>query len=540
MERTSEQKSTQDSESTQERREALAVLDPRDPIDAEIIKYKTKIHKEETPTQFEQKELIKTIQFSDDDSAADKLVAINRGFIAAIAYQFKSEAYDNTDELFEAGATALLDAAAHYNLANSKVSFTNYVAAHIQNTLKAVAPQVEAPYLINDEPQPLLTIYKFLSMLKTMKRSELDEHTKVAILTNADIVSLLPLTDKELFEVRGLDSSTFYSRLHSLYETLGIPNRTSLALASKKAGIEFNTPKVPKGTHFTPTERKIAPYLHLEFAEVAKMLGYSEESVERVSTGLRAKLGAQSRTELVLMLDTADLREPAPKPKEVEEFTAYELKVLPFIQHETSVIMQLTGLTNSGVQTALNKAFKRTGTNSRQALALNLLERGFPIAIAPPKDSLNALFHEKQMDVLKNLHLERPEVARLGDMTENAVASFIYEAQQKTGARTQIELLLMAHIYDTGERRAKDERTKHERLADKLGWGTLNAERLNGLLEMLNPKQQTLIKSYYLSDEEITWSTIAKGLGIDTHVAISTAHYGLLRMKNRFDTDSAA
>ncbi|MDB5160070.1 MAG: hypothetical protein JWO99_333 [Candidatus Saccharibacteria bacterium] len=540
MGRTSEQENTQDSESTQERREALAVLDPRDPIDAEIIRYKTKIHKEETPTQLEQKELIRTIRFDEDQTAADKLVAINKGFIATIAYQFKSETFNNTEELFEAGSVALLEAATHYGLTASRVSFTNYAAAHIQNTLKGVAPEVQAPYLINDEPQPLLTIYKFLSTLKAMKRSELDEHTRTTILSHADLVSLLPLTDEELFEKRGLNSSTFYKNLHSLYETLGIPNRASLALVSKKAGIEFDIAPIPKGTHFTPTERRIAPYLHLKFAEAAKILDYSEESVERVSTGLRAKLGARSRTELVLMLDTADLREPAPKPKEVEEFTSYELKVLPFIQHETSVIMQLTGLTNSGVQTALNKAFKRTGTNSRQALALNLLERGFPLAVAPPKDSLSALFHEKQMDVLKNLQLERSEVARLGDMTESAVSSFIYEAQQKTGARTQIELLLMAHLYDTGERRAKDERTKHERLAEKLGWGTLNAERLNGLLDTLNPKQQTLIKSYYLSGEEVTWNAIAKGLGIDTHVAISTAHYGLLRMRNRLETDSAA
>lgn len=532
------------SEDLTQRKAVLLTND--NPMEAVLLDYAKQINQDTGLTNAEQIELVRAV-VQDLPYARHYLTEGNRGFLATVAYPFRAHSYDNTGDLMDIAGYGLLEAALRFD---PKIThnFLNFAAPIVQGLLVQEFPWAEQRKLLIDEEEPIYTIIRFASNVKEARSKDelarkteqdslalLEEPTTI-LREHADILKYIHLPNAIIRDEFGITESQLYRVITDMCQLLGVENRSSLALLCVEAGIDFEVGPIPDTSSLRSIELAVAPLLHLRYEEVARIVGITEEEVNTISTRLRKKFGARSRTELVLMTAIAEI-EPVESP--LKRFTAFERKVLPYLHLKTDEIMSRTGLSENAVNAAINRAAKTVGVDGRRSLALYLYNEGFDFEISKPKRPLVDVLDSDQMTFAKNLHLTDEELRKLTGLSDSTIHSNVYRFSKRLGARNRVELMLMAHMYDTGERREPDQRTKQEKLASKLGWGTLDIERLQRLLDSINDKQRTLVEAYYLSDEDVSWRAVSNEHNIPTTLAIVTARAGILRMRDMSENSNA-
>ncbi len=307
---------------------------PKNPVDKEVLHYIKQIQTDETPSQSQQRNLVKGI-YRKDEKAKTDLLALNRGLLASIAFAFDARSFDTSADMIQAGSTALLNAAETYDFKGSKTSFTNYAIPQLHQAMQQVMPDVELPYSLNDETPPLHTIYKYLSTLK--KEPTLDSegnavnHEPEAASTplrpiNAAkaeesgtgakaetwldftvfemrVIPFLPLDRSTIMEITGMRNVAVQMAISKLARRTRTLNQQALALCLHTEGYKFviPTPKTPFNDFFKPHEIEIIQNLHLSKQELAFRFGISADTVSSLIYEARVQSGAKTTTELLLM-----------------------------------------------------------------------------------------------------------------------------------------------------------------------------------------------------------------------------------------------
>jgi DNA-binding CsgD family transcriptional regulator len=527
------------------------LLDLSSPIDQALLRFAEAVDAETTPTQLEQRAMARAL-LQKQQGAEAQIAQSNEGLIAAIIHPFKMHDPALDLRLFGEATRSLIGAAALYARSSPSEGFTDFVAPRVQASLVELYPWFADSGLFRKNQRPSVAIYRFLSTLSIPETAEateqLAEQYESSRFTNLmyrhkDILQYLHFTNEAIVEDLGISVDSVYSVIKEFTDTFPIQNRAELALRCAEAGLSFvGLRRMPEGVTLSPNEALVAPHIHRVFAEASSELGVEVRMFNKVSSSLRRKFSARSRTELALMIKASsilDTSEEAIHPA-LEGFTPYERKVLPYIYLDSQEVADILSLSLDGVQGAISRASERIGVGNRRKLALNLLKNGFEFSIAEPKRPLYELFTTEQLSLAANLHLTNAELAEMFSIPLQRVSSQVHWFQLKSGARTRTELLLMAHQFDTGERRERDTRTKREKLADKLGWAALDVDRLQYYLDKVGHRQRILISSYYLSDESVTWRTVAEQHELDRTLAIVTARSGVLRIRKQIEKESAA
>lgn len=518
----------------------INVLSEDDTIEAAVLGFADQIEDDTSLTNADQLRLVQAVRHK-HSGAEDNITNQNKGMLAVLAYPFKAHVRDNNQDLMDTASLALLHAAEQFDPSVQR-NFTNFAAPIIEDALIEQAPWARKNKLLNDGEPPINTILRFISKVKKATESdvnpdgsELDSGVDSTVILQeySEILQYIHLPNDVIEQQYGIKYHELHRIVSDLCARFGLPNQASLALMCLEAGVSFDIRPIPDVSELTTIERAVAPLLHLPYEEVANIVGLRPQVVNKVASRLREKFNARSRIELVLMISIAQVEPVQPV---LAPFTLMEQRVLPFINLETEEIMNKFGISKYAVDGAIGNAAKKVGVDTRRSLAFYLYNNGFDFDIPEPTRPLVDALDSKQMEFAHNLYLSNKDLAELSGLSESGIGSTVGWLAKKIGAKNRIELMLMSYMYDTGERREPDERTKRERLAEKLGWGALDVEQLQVLLESINPKQKNLINAYYLSEEGITWRTVAENFKMDRTLAIVTAQHGIqriLRMRRR-------
>jgi len=114
---------------------------------------------------------------------------------------------------------------------------------------------------------------------------------------------------------------------------------------------------------------------------------------------------------------------------------------------------------------------------------------------------------------------------------ENSIGPIILKLQKRLGAKTRVDLMLMARMYDGGELRQPDDRSRRDKLAGKLGWKVLDVERIRSELTKLSERQRTFVEAYYLSNREMDLYELAREHDVNIQAARSALKNGLNRLR---------
>ena len=313
------------------------LLDPKNFIDKEVLRYIHQIQNDTAPSQSDQRNLIKSIHQKDKAAEID-LINLNKGLILSIVFAFNSPNFETSLETIPASVTALLEAAATYDFNVSKTSFTNYAIPKIHQALQEVVFSAELPYTFNDETPPLYTIYKYLSTLKKKpnpdpENKEIDE---TASLTDDSVTLINPIIDEQLNETnlsiknekvfdltlleskiisyihlprsvimektntRNMTVQTVISKLARRTQTA---NQQALALHLYAEGFipTIPAPSVQFEEVFHPLQIKVLQNLQLTKQELATKFNFPEHSIGPLIRDALIVTGARTTTELLLM-----------------------------------------------------------------------------------------------------------------------------------------------------------------------------------------------------------------------------------------------
>jgi DNA-directed RNA polymerase specialized sigma subunit len=515
-------------------------LSDDDPLDDVLLGYAAQVNRDKTPTNSKQIDLVQAVK-QDHPYSRHNITEVNKGLLAALVYPFRTYTSDNANELMDTASFGLIDAATQFTARTVPHSFVNFAAPIIQLALSEDRPEAAQRGLLRSGEAPAHTIIRFTSTLKKARtavektqkieqdQSLVNQEIGEILRNNADILQYIHLPDKVRREQYGVNDTAFFTRISQIRDRVGAINRQSLALLCIEAGVQLiDVLLLPDISQISAVEQRVGPLLHLPFVQVQEIAGIGKSALHGVSTRLREKVNARSRTELVVMTKLADVK---PVHEALSLFTQFERLVLPHINFSTEEIMEKVGLSEAAVNRAVFKAAERVGVHGRKGLAYYLYTRGIVFDVAEPPRPLHELFNSKQMAIMQNLHLTNKEIAELDGSNVKHIDRTVFVLQKRAGAKNRIDLMLMSYMFDTGERREPDERTKRERLMASLGWGTLDVEQLQRTMDKLDENKRTLIEAYYLSGEEVQWKTIAQEQGLNIHVAIARARHGIAQMR---------
>ncbi|MEO6110024.1 MAG: hypothetical protein ABIP50_03380 [Candidatus Saccharimonadales bacterium] len=519
-----------------------------DPLDALLIRFQRQISKEETPSRAQQKEAVFALRRGDLDKA-DDIVTMNKGMIAALAYPYRAVSFDNFDQLMSVGESVLLEAAMTYNLRSTTTIFTEYAALLIDQAFQKEFPWTNGDAFIGDRKKPTAALYQFMSTLERVdsleerkaKQYQDNEPTQAEVLlSHVDWLQYINLPNVGVEKKTGMDISTFYKKMRTVQNQFSIPNRATLALACIDAGIVFDVPTLPEGVIFTDKQLDVISLTHYSYEDISEKLNTSFQAINDMTTLLKKKMKARSRTEMAIM---ARLNNLVPRvdeaPDYLKVFTLFQREIIPhLLLEDTEAIMNVTGLSKDAVGGAVSRMLERVGLDKRRQLALYLYEHGYEFNIPEPIKPMADAFNTDRLYIYQNLDLTDDELVERTGVDVSRLHYDIAEGFRKTGARNRTELLLMARKYGHGEFATPPEKqTKEERLASKLGLVTLDHDHLNALLETIGVRERKLIKAYYFTDEHVTWRTVAVQYELGRTLSMVTARNGVMRLKRMLDAE---
>ena len=354
----------------------------------------------------------------------------------------------------------------------------------------------------------------------------------------------LGLANKEICMKLGLTTKMVHLDVLSLQEKLGVKDRVVLALMAEayyfqpfEEEILDETPEQLK--RFNSYQRPAVQRIYLAATEIAQELKCSEDAVHQNLKKAEKIMGASSRMNLALMLDeegySFDIRVPSQQFENL--LTKLELECVRLLAKGYSnreIDEELQGLTKSS-QSAVTSATKKLRARSRIELALQVVNYDAGETIKE-KTRLELLSGRVGEDINSNQEL----ILRL-DFAEDrkVITSYQRSAIEAYYAPPEDDLniswgaLCRTHGVQEGRIlklaiRGIENLSKYyvaekinavnpnhtpkrkQSLFDDLEMDTKNEDDIEQLLELLDNRQRTLIKEYFLSSYDKSWSEIIK------------------------------
>jgi DNA-binding CsgD family transcriptional regulator/predicted DNA-binding protein YlxM (UPF0122 family) len=514
-------------------------------LDNLLLSYVDEIKRDRCATSAEQKALIERIR-SGDLPAFEELFDACGGMVTAIGYMYRSRAIDNSMALLNVARSVIRDEVFRYSI-KSTTSFQSYIAPMLWRAMEDSTEQVYEDHFIKLPCGPVAAMYHFFERVQeaiTPEELEL-KHAQDQLLMSPEhvlrshrsILRHLHLPNSEIFERYGIGSTKLYDTITGLCDRLGLENRQELALLCTEAGIAFDLVSSPDPREYTDRQLSVATLLHKDYRTIAEILGFEDEKhVQKVASAVKRKMGARSRTEVLLLAHKSGFAEYLNRsiPEQLRFFTEIERKIIPYLHLSLPDIVEKTGFTVNSIHDGIARSAKRVGAANRRELALLLYQQGYEFDIKEPVRPLVELFDADQMIIIKNLHLSDEDIGVMIGKEAQYVGKIAHYFRNKAGARTRIELLLMSHKFDTGERRSVDVRSKRERLADRIGVSALDSDKILELLEDASDQARKVIKMYYLeTGEDVSWQFVADYYQMERRQVVSSAQDGILRIRKR-------
>lgn len=294
-----------------------------DPITVILENYGDESLDARLPTFVEQRQLVQGIQDGNIASIA-LLMNTHEGLVAAAAHRFQEKASD-AYELLRIGHAALLVAAWEFS-PNSPQGFYDFAASRITERYKELFPENRAA----SEPlgeRPMEGILSYMVALERQRpapatppidrarpASTPEELTTLGL----QVAQRLHMTDKAIGEQLDIDVREVRNRLAWLRRQTGIQDRTGIALAYYRQGLAYDIPQPAHSPEdFTEVQRVIGRHLDKTNAVIAQRLTtkqkrYTDRHVKQELRQMKALTGAQTRTELALMIEATALQPAAP------------------------------------------------------------------------------------------------------------------------------------------------------------------------------------------------------------------------------------
>lgn len=377
---------------------------------------------------------------------------------------------------------------------------------------------------------------KFNVQNHTLWSSRKGQAEKILNSSELEVLPHLHKDDKTTAALLGISTAAVRSRVYNAKEQLGLESRTAVAIWSLQHGVEYELPEPPPMAGLTLRERQVATRLGLRQAGVAEALGLSEQQVGRVVSSLLQKTGAANRTELALMAHFYGF-EPLDReldvPETLKRFTPFEQKIITRLHLPSKIIAGELSISHYAIAHAMKHAMKRAGVPNRAALALDVYKRGAVFHVDKPSRPFQETLTKQEVEIAKSLHAEYKDIVNTHNLSLEKLHQLVGYMKTKTGARTRIELMLMAHMYDTGEYKPiyHNVRPRNERLFEALGVESVSHEEVRRLLGYATPRQAEYIEAYYLSEEELSWRAIGEVFSVRREAAIQLANRGLARIR---------
>jgi len=342
----------------------------------------------------------------------------------------------------------------------------------------------------------------------------------------------LPYSRHNIIELnRGLLATIAYPfKAYSYDDTDELMDAASFALL--EAAVKFDTRTDHGFVDFAAPIVQDALVGEVPWLKQNGLLSDDEQPIHTIIRFTSTVKNALTPTELLLKAEQD--QELSLRTAEVEPlsaFTPFQQSVLPYINLSTQEIMQQTNLSQYNVGRAAFEAGKRVGVSGRKGLAAYLLERGFVFDIPAPTRPPNEILDSRQIVFAQNLHLSNDKLTQLTGVPENSIGPIILKLQKRLGAKTRVDLMLMARMYDGGELRQPDDRSRRDKLAGKLGWKVLDVERIRSELTKLSERQRTFVEAYYLSNREMDLYELAREHDVNIQAARSALKNGLNRLR---------
>jgi DNA-binding CsgD family transcriptional regulator len=396
---------------------------------------------------------------------------MNAGLISAVGYPYRSALVDRA-RLDELGQEAVLEACVTFDVRGAK-GFTDHAVPIIDRTIRKEFPGSAHRRFLTDKVEPMIQIYRFMASIEPVAKgdprpeepllSEVEE--RELILRNVQFLQYINLPNDEFSARTGADVSTLYKWMNKLCRQLRLSSRQELALAALEAGVQIDTPPLPEDLQLTDRQRLIASLAYMPYDQVAEKLDTTFSAVNHATKIVKSKLGARSRTEVVIMMRKYDLGPIEYEgPEYMRDFTELERSVVPYLHLENNeLISELTGLSIHSVAHAIDRMMERTGTARRRQLAVWLQEKGYVFGVVKPPRPLREIVKADRLDIWKNAHLTDDELAERSGVDVDQLRYLLGRGKALTGARSRTELALVARFYSRGKfEEAEGYKTKAE------------------------------------------------------------------------------
>lgn len=356
------------------------------------------------------------------------------------------------------------------------------------------------------------------------------------------ILAYLHLPAKEAARLLGIKYGNMSTRSHSAKQKLGVETREELALWALEHGVVYDVAKPPEMETFTLRERLVASRLWRRNPDIAKDLDITDKQVRSDVMSLLKKTGANNRTELALIAQIYGF-EPFPEeleddtPEALKPFTDFQRRVLSRLHLPGDIIAGELGISRYGVAHAVDYAKRKTGTSNRTALALKLMEDGYQFDIHEPDRPLQELLTDQELAIAKSLYKPYEEIAQDQGLDFLRVNNLVDYMKRKTGARTRVELALIAHMFDTGQSKSiyHNIRPREDRFFEALNIEPIDMEEVRELLSHATPKQAEYIEAYYFSEKPVSWRVIGERFFVTRANAMQAANRGLARIRQKLE-----
>lgn len=336
-----------------------------------------------------------------------------------------------------------------------------------------------------------------------------------------------------------INVGTFNHNVNRLINKLGLQSKKDLALWAQVKGYDFGVNTLVKSEDLSTQERYIATYICLSDKELSSVLKLTDRRIQQIVQSLFNKTGAKNRIELALMAFNNNFQLTQSEkvdmqiPKGLEPYTPTQRKYIAVMFLPYNEIAKLHNTQNDNISLVLSRAQQISGTSTKIEFALHLLNSGYVFKINQPLKPLNKIFTKLEFDIANSPYLPKHELIEKFNFSSDQMDGKTSLLRAKSGARTNIELALMARLYDSGlylEKSRMQIKSREEQFMEKFGAEIKSFDKLREFLKFATPKQQQYIKAYYLSDKNPTWKEIANENNVFSSVPHIVAFHGIKKI----------